>query len=73
MLPTASTHKRISDFPCIASRAFQVLTVKYSDRDGDKALFSRSCCVGRLKTEHEDPWDIIEAHEIHPSKRSISL
>lgn len=48
-------------------------TINNRDRDAHEALLGRAGRVGRGQANEKDPWDVVETHEIHTSKGSISL
>lgn len=50
-----------------------LLTIAHSNRDTHEAFLRSASSIGRVKTEHKDPGDIVEAHYIHSSQRGVAL
>jgi hypothetical protein len=50
-----------------------VLTIAHSNRDTHEAFLRSTSSVGRVETEHKDPGDIVEAHDIHSGQRGVAL
>lgn len=73
MLPTARRRSiSIDEIRTLAPFRRQevaALTIEYRDGYRAEALLGLAGGVGRLKTQHEDPGHIVEAHEVDAGQR----